>query len=506
MMSVSTTTALQGAAGAAAAASGATVVPYRQTRSDTELLQRIASRLVTLSGNTREYPGINDAELFTQLQGALAQQNGGGTPVVFTSRSDTVLLQYLAGAVGVNGSEVPFQSLSNTKLLRFCVGAIKNPATGEITQLFTPAIQSLTNAQKLLLSPSSPTDGTTKVSVSDVLRLSGAGEAGANGDYVPIGTNPTYSDSIVYKNFVTGYCIGYGGFRTDPNGGGANTLQWGVFRTGGASDGSDLADPAYYGQTDPTIGPDDGSWDWQPTATSDIPPFGVTPAPTTILGAIQQLAAPSTAQGAVAVFGGIQNGIYPKRGLNGGKSYFNLLGADDDPNGTAISWNDGLNRWYIQLDGDDTYYYSESNVATPDLASNWKYAQDGMGPFGLAFAGDPAPITVTSVSVGELNAGATIAGAGTPEANGVLVGPTVAAGDPGNYGIGDVIGATPNGNRAFFNGTEWSVGAIYFGGYSSTQNRAFPWQLTDLIPDDGDAPAPTVTRNDVATEANWVPV
>lgn len=127
------------------------------------------------------------------------------------------------------------------------------------------------------------------------LRLSGAGENATNGDYFVIGANPSYSNSAVYQNSVTGYCIGYNGFRTDPNGAGAVTLQWGVFRTGGALDGSDLADPIYYGDTDPTIGPDDGEWDWRATASSDIPPFGALPAPTTSLIDDQDLPPEDTA-------------------------------------------------------------------------------------------------------------------------------------------------------------------------------------------------------------------
>lgn len=135
------------------------------------------------------------------------------------------------------------------------------------------------------------------------------------------------------------------------------------------------------------------------------------------------------------------------------------------------------------------------NVSTPDQVITW-YDTSNLGAI--------ASITVTSVSVGELNAGATLAGAGTSASNGVIPGPTKSGSDPGTRELGDVTNL--NALSAFWDGVDlWEIGNPNAGRYSSSQNKAFPWQITNLAPDDGIAPAPTVTRNDVATEANWSP-
>jgi hypothetical protein len=134
-----------------------------------------------------------------------------------------------------------------------------------------------------------------------------------------------------------------------------------------------------------------------------------------------------------------------------------------------------------------------------------------------------ASITVTSVSVGELVAGVTVAGAGvTP----VDVGGTGLVEMDGAYNVRGNWGGVNVYNRTdkptalpdndFGHGTSYSIfnfsagpqwhmadsedSGAYVG--SNPLAVAFPWQDTwqenDALP-----PIPTVTRNDVAAEENW---
>lgn len=197
---------------------------------------------------------------------------------------------------------------------------------------------------------------------------------------------------------------------------------------------------------------------------------------------LYQLNAPSTAQGGVFVSGGTHDGIYAINGEFGGKSVFDLLGGS--PSNDAISWN--FDRWSIsEVINGGTPYYSLSDVTTPDLATNWKnYSDDTL-----------ASITVTSITQGELDAGVTVAGAGSSTSNGdyVVNGNT---GARNTYVRGDFTGWFGFGNISSFWGD---------GNYSGTNAPAFLWD-SDWLIDNGVLPTPTVTRNDTAAPANWTPI
>lgn len=385
----------------------------------------------------------------------------------------------------------------------------------------------MTNDEKLALDPATAVG--TKVLVNDCVVVIGpAGEPDALGIYVPIGFNqtglPGADVTQIYQNFATGWTIQVGGFRTDPTGGGANTIQWAIFRHGSLGlkpaplDASDLGAPAYWGdQGSVTETPDEVSW--STSGDVDRPPFADPPVPTVVMGedaasnggsAVQQLVAPSTDKGGMFVIGTdnpeVDDAIYPNGAETfNGKQFYTALGGGDDPTDGAqvsIIWVTDLNSymgsgpssagWVLNLAA--AQYYSLSAVATPDLAASWKRQSDGTG----------IAITVTALTIGELSAGCDVAGGGTAASNGTVTGGTVVGPDGANQfewqlgrgaNINGVVGATKYG--------QWEIGDPAAGRYTSDTNVAFPWQIPDLAPDDGDSPAPTITRNDVATESNW---
>lgn len=127
--------------------------------------------------------------------------------------------------------------------------------------------------------------------------------------------------------------------------------------------------------------------------------------------AVQQLAAPGAGQGGVFVSGGTQDGVYPIASTRNGKTNYVILGAGDpsDDSITSVAWLLDITTclgggtsvpspspgWVVR--GADAFaiYYSFSNVATPDLASDWKNAIDD----------SPASITVFSLTLGAITKG-----------------------------------------------------------------------------------------------------
>lgn len=191
--------------------------------------------------------------------------------------------------------------------------------------------------------------------------------------------------------------------------------------------------------------------------------------------ALQQFNAASTAQGGVFVAGGTQDGVYTTAGIDGGfgRMNFGLLGQDTvvgaiDP--YAIGWNGDESRWQIMSDS-GMLYYSLSDVATPDLASDWKNASDDT----------PASITVTSLSAGDLVAGFKIS----------TVTYIVDGAVNGRNKYSDVLGVAV--------AVVWDPAEVkwrYFddGPSVNIANVAFPWVGT---------PEVTVDKSNVAAEENW---
>jgi hypothetical protein len=307
------------------------------------------------------------------------------------------------------------------------------------------AIQSLTNAQKLSLSPS--TSVGTQVSVTDGFVVSGAG-ADVNYFWFKNGTN---NSKPVY---------------TTVNGG---VLQWANLLDHWEWYDTTISDVNY-------VSYDAVAFPWLVTTWSvDV---GPTPVPILTHPAIQTLTAPSTAQGGVFVSGGTQdgNGIYVYTDVDF-VGYSRIGQSDTSSSSHGIEQAGG--RWKIYgVDGagGDSLYYSTSAVATPDLASNWKNAADDTA----------ASITVTSVTQGELDAGVTV----------VRTGPD--AGIFQRYLASDLAfthykGVVVTANEMACDGTHWLLPSED----ASADCPAFPWQANWT------ARSATVTRNNVAAEANW---
>ena len=322
-----------------------------------------------------------------------------------------------------------------------CSGSVVQPFRKASTS--GPVVQSLTNADKLLLPANTPVG--TRVDVTDGFYLSGFGDV-TDGYWYQEGTlngKPFYRKHGLINDSSVAYDSG----------------RWFIYA---GDDGGSVENAASGNEASPWL----ASW---PTA------LFINPAP-------QILVAPSTALGGVFVSGGTQDGIYIR--LQGApKDRFILLGAVED---FSIFWHVALALWII-ADGKsgEALYYSSSNVAAPDLASDWLDTND-----------NPASITVTAITLGELNAGVSVAGSAQSSVNVPhVVDPTGANGFP--EGRFYYVPLTGNNDGLSVNVGFWS----WAGDPGSVDAPAFPWEA-DWSPN---ASVPTVARNDVASEANWQP-
>lgn len=267
--------------------------------------------------------------------------------------------------------------------------------------------------------------------------------------------------------------------------------------------------------------------------------------------AIQQLTAPSTAQGGVFAVGGTQDGVYVINGTQGGRTNFPLLGVTD----ARVSWS--IDRWSVRDTEGAPIYYSLSNVATPDLAGSDKitmvvngtiytkrgtfngksYYNDVSQPDSTSHSAifwssatwhitnllgvdldtstsavatpdlatfllgtvvtnvawlnasddSPASITVTTFTQGQLVSGIQI-GDDTYQVNG---------NENGRLKYSDVLGAQPD--IAWLAPDEVGDNLWRVRGFQpiNVYNVAFPWQGTPEVP---------VTADAVASEVNWGPI
>jgi hypothetical protein len=202
----------------------------------------------------------------------------------------------------------------------------------------------------------------------------------------------------------------------------------------------------------------------------------------------------------VVVLGGTQDGVYTIDATLNGRAAFFLLGGGGSANGDTISacyWYSNNQQWIITNVSTSQVYYSGSDVPTPDLASNWKNASDD----------SPAAITVTNIEQGAIDAGLAVSGAGTSAINGSFLNNGSLNTDFGPRYYYNLVGETADAavNSVFMHSiTKWTVGGsdqLYT--YNGTD--AFPFSLAFTV-NNGNSPAPTVIRNNVATEANWTSV
>jgi hypothetical protein len=424
-------------------------------------------------------------------------------------------------------ADLPFQSAFQTAVL----------AT---PKLAAAGFQSGTNAEKL----GGAWSVGTEYHVTDGFVVSGSGSTGLNGKFFRKGGTLNGKDSFA----VPGY-----------EGTGTLECAW----TGAAWFLTNEEGFAYLHS---------GSDPWSDEFVPDDAPA---PAPTLTHPAVQTRIAASTAQGGVAVVGGIQDGVYTPRGTNDGNSYYVLLGQPDfgaDGGFYAIWFENGAGWHFSDSDGVQIYYsfsdvatpdlagtdkmamldngvgggllsgivcfkngtlnsrtryvssdttiyiqwsgtrwegwnenvdgltvYSTSDVATPDLATNWKLASDdsSVGFLALNVAwfkatdGAPASITVTSVSLGELYAGLRVTNDGVTNGSSCVSAPF--------HGRQYYMGLLGGGSNNMHWDTDFNVWTDDNGAWS-TSNVVFPWQGTD---NGGGHTGATFSRNDVANEANW---
>jgi hypothetical protein len=332
------------------------------------------------------------------------------------------------------------------------------------------SILDVTNAEKLQLATSTPIG--QKVRVSDGFYVSGTGSE-LDGFYVKFPTQFNEFDQYVQP----------GGREGNDNNGPSLALIRGS--------GGDLWQ---------FIGTDG---DWHIASDEAVEPWNVTTwtprsgysAPTLTHPAVQELKAASTSQTAVFVSGAgtrETNGIYTMRGVNDGKPYFVLLGAEDDlgvpifSRTNIIYWDAGGATWLMigSDNGAGSPYTSTDDVAFPWLAT-W-----------VVTDGDAPVPTLTPIFQGELDAGVTVAGAGTNSDNGTYLVTGAENGIP--------IYQKSALQISFFDGGLWlSTDGGFPVDYAGDATPKLPWQSSWSV-NDGAAPAPIVSRDDVASEANWI--
>jgi hypothetical protein len=213
-----------------------------------------------------------------------------------------------------------------------------------------------------------------------------------------------------------------------------------------------------------------------------------------LAGPHQRLNAPSTAVAGIFVDeSGNGPGFFFSSGTINGKTSYAIPTTNDvfgSPVATGtISWSG--TRWEAYF-YEELFIVSSSDVATPDLATGWTHN------------GDPWTNPIRSFTQGELRAGLTAvypvtnafftAGTYILRASSwvyysrpVYVPPTIVDSEVPDY--------VPNGSGALvIVADDWADRAAHLW----TASVAFPWEGSD------DNPAwPTITRNDVASEANW---
>lgn len=289
---------------------------------------------------------------------------------------------------------------------------------------------SVLNVEKLSLPLNTPL--ATQVAVSDSFYVSGFGDA-SDGFWITTNSGDSYHRALVpFLNDDSDLQCRYG-YGDDSN-------KWAF---GSNNNGYDVVADVH------------GDTPWDSTWTG----VGLT----LTHPATQQLAAASTAQGGVFVSGGTQDGVWVIDQTNyfgSPRPAYVLLGTSVASETHNTRWN-GSDRWIINIDGVPAYY-SLSDVATPDLATNWKNASDDQ----------PAAITVTSVSVGNLIAGNKL-GSVIRAVNGST---------NGRNKYTDVLGVAPD---ITWDNTKWTDGTT-----NGSGNTA--------IPDIG-------TADPIAAEGNWIP-
>lgn len=290
---------------------------------------------------------------------------------------------------------------------------------------------------------------------SKSILVNGAGTNAANGIYTKRGS--TDIDGILRNYYVK---IGSQDY-TESDAISWNGSQWSIWDTDG-NIGS------YYFSSDDVDSPVDAVWE---TTNGDDPPPTLSINPN------------------VAVFvsgaGTIEaNGIYIESGILNAKPRYTLLGHDPTVLDYGVMWEN--DRWLIyDTYGGDALYGSSDDVAYPWLAI---FTDNDIGSLPL-----PAPSSITQ---GELDAGVTVAGTGITGFDGVY---------PNVVSVVSVLKIEEtNGENIIGNigGYYWTMGDLDFSSQYVSDVGSTPFGVS-WYEDNATPPPPTVTQNNIASEANW---
>lgn len=180
------------------------------------------------------------------------------------------------------------------------------------------------------------------------------------------------------------------------------------------------------------------------------------------------------------------DGVYTMRGTFSGKPYYNLVGRSNSTHSYSI-YNSG-GAWTITGSSNSRYYFAQDVVDYPWLVTDW-----------TGDVGNPPYPNVTSLTAGELEAGLTVVGAGSSDVNGTYYKRST---QDGRYSYG-IVGGSFQPEGIFYNANVWEIQSSTFG-YNSLDEVAVPYSITTWNSNWGDLPFPTIYRNDVASETNWI--
>lgn len=197
------------------------------------------------------------------------------------------------------------------------------------------------------------------------------------------------------------------------------------------------------------------------------------------------------------------NGEWTRRGIYNGKPYYRKVEDESigDPFSNAnerfIFWLSG--SWRMKRTGEFTAYVSYEDTTSPDLVTTW-FIEETSETSTPTVSLTPASVTITSVSEGELNAGATITDAGSQIVNKIYISNGQNEGRPHRTSLDGLSSIT------WVN--YWKVLSEGDANYEdiniNLDNFANPWEVNQWTnADAGVNPPPTVVRNDVASEKNW---
>lgn len=215
-----------------------------------------------------------------------------------------------------------------------------------------------------------------------------------------------------------------------------------------------------------------------------------------------------TAEGVVVTGAGTAevNGTYTQRGTFNDKPYYNLANSVSNHTVSSIYF-DGPN-WLVQDSGGNALYHSDGIYEYPWLVATWINENSPTGDPVPTVTHSPGQVTGAGYQVtqddesnlivhtfngdgADADAGLWVTGAGDAGVNGAYI-----YDDPGHSTytmVGESATCALTGSWAFSTG------------YVSVDTPTYAWQVSAWDAGPGTPPYPTVSRNPIASNANWTP-